>query len=107
MTTLNAPQPAHKADMNGASAPKCICGADWAVEGWHTPTCDEYQERGGMSPEDTLVRVACRAWNHGFAKGREYEELDTLEAMRRVGEFTPGEGIDIAAIVALALESKS
>lgn len=53
------------------------------------------------------MKILVRFGDNGFAKGREYEELDTLEAMQRVGEFTLGEGIDIAAIVALALESKS
>lgn len=53
------------------------------------------------TPRD--MRVACHAWNHGFTKGREYEALDTLEAMQRVGEFTLGEGIDLAAVVAKAV----
>jgi hypothetical protein len=34
-------------------------------------------------------RVAERAWRTGFTRGREFEDLDTLEAMLRVGEFEP------------------
>lgn len=45
------------------------------------------------------MRCARRAWEHGFFNGRTYEALDTLEAMQRVGEFTIGEGIDLAEVV--------
>jgi len=59
------------------------------------------EARAEPTPRD--MRVAYHAWNHGFTKGREYEALDTLEAMQRVGEFTLGEGIDLAAVVAKAV----
>ena len=67
-------------------------------------SCDARRraDKGEPTPRD--MRVACHAWTHGFVKGREYEALDTLEAIQRVGEFTLGEGIDLAAVVAKAVE---
>lgn len=64
---------------------------------------DPYKAPPRAEPTPRDMRVAYHAWNHGFTKGREYEALDTLEAMQRVGEFTLGEGIDLAAVVAKAV----
>lgn len=78
------------ADLDATPCPPCSCGFHEVIT-----------EMDGLRGRAALAS----AWNHGFTKGREYEALDTLEAMQRVGEFTLGEGIDLAAVVAKAVKS--
>lgn len=58
---------------------ECDCGL-YALLASESPGREWLREWG--------VKVAHHAWRLGFFRGREYEEMDTLEAMRRADEFS-------------------